>query len=163
MSEQGIVELMLAAPTPKCGGAAAARAPGGRHLGSNADPYYSPNASTARTKPKKRYHANDAAAVQTTWDTADGCAGGKLTTAVMATHGAVVVTNPKTHKPIAGAPVVRAGQAGCYSVVRIHATAGRGRFRTRGRYSTATVRGAADAHAAATGLRVSYACATVRG
>jgi hypothetical protein len=157
-AEQGVVELMLAGPVPACGAASAmtaARTRSGRHVWSKADPYYSPNGYSARTTPKRaRGFALSAAVSATTWATADGCASGQPTTAVMVTQGAVLVTNPLSHKPAAGSPVVTpADHTGCYS----------GRFRTRGRFSAATVRGSADAHAARASRRVLRALVSLCG
>jgi len=144
VDEQGVVEIALAAPLPVCGLASEARASSGRHLGSKADPYFSSSGYSARTT-AARHHARDAAAISPTWETADGCAGFERTTVVQAMQGTVAVTSPVTHKPVVSHPTVTASSKPlCYfGHVRVH-----GKFSTRGRFAAATVRGAADAHAA---------------
>jgi hypothetical protein len=146
-AEAGVVELRLAGPALACGGASTAKAPGGRNVWGKADPSYSSNGYSARTRPRPpKHYAQDAAASVTTWNTADACVSGQPTTAVVVTQGAVAVTNPISHKPVRQAPIVRAGGSiGCYT----------GRFTTRGRYSTATVRGSTDVHASRVGAVIS--------
>ena len=163
VDEQGVVEIALAAPLPVCGLlAAAARASSGRHLASKADPYFSASGYSARTT-AARHHAPDAAAISTTWETADGCNRFQRTTVVQAMQGTVAVTSPVTHKPSVSHPTVTAGSKPlCYfGHVRVH-----GKFSTRGSFAAATVRGAADAHAANGSVVVChgrFAAATVRG
>jgi hypothetical protein len=157
-AEAGVVELALAGHPPVCRGASAARAVGGRNVWSIADPYFAPSGYSARTRPTRRHFARGAAGTDTMWDTADGCANGRRTTLVGALRGAVEVTNPITHKSVGGGPsIVRAGQpVGCYTrTLRIlHANGHKGKFRTRGKFGSATIRGSADASSAHVVVRV---------
>ncbi len=154
-AEAGVVELALAGHPPVCRGANAAKAVGGRNVWSIADPYFAPSGYSARTQPTRRHFARDAASTDTMWDTADGCANGRRTTLVGTLRGAVQVTNPKTHKSVGGkSSIVRAGQpVGCYTVSRLKA-GGHGKFRTRGKFGAATIRGSADASSARVAVRV---------
>jgi hypothetical protein len=150
-AEAGVVELALAGHPPVCRGANAAKAVGGRNVWSIADPYFAPSGYSARTQPTRRHFARDAASTETMWDTADGCANGQRTTLVGTLRGAVEVTNPLTHKSVGGkSSIIRAGQpVGCYTrTIRLLHANPKGKFRTRGKFGSATIRGSADASAA---------------